>query len=52
MSRSTIEEELNVIRVKLYEESKNLTLEEKRRRAKERRKIYEEQYGLKFVSKV
>ena len=49
---SKVEAELNKIRIKLYEEEKNLTSEEISRRAKERRKMYEEKYGLKFVSRV
>jgi hypothetical protein len=52
MSRNTIEEELNKIRIKLYEETKDLTLEERRKRAKERRKMYEKKYGLKFINRV
>ena len=52
MSKNTIEDELNRIRIKLYEDTKDLTSEERKKRAKDRKKIYEEKYGLKFISRL
>jgi len=52
MRNNAIEEEINKIRIDLYEEQKNLTSEEKVEKAKERTKMYAEKYGLKIVSRV
>ena len=51
-SKNTIEDELNKIRIELYEAEKHLSSKESVKKAKERTKKYAEKYGLKIVSRV
>ncbi len=50
MNKNTIEDEINAIRIKLYEETKHLTREENNRRLDELGKKLSAQYGFKIIS--
>jgi septin family protein len=50
MSKNRIEEELDAIRIKLYEETKDLTMEERIKRVNDKAKKLAEQYGFTIVS--
>ena len=49
MSKNRIEEELDAIRIKLYEETKDLTVEERVKRVNDKAKKLAEQYGFTIV---
>ena len=51
-NKNTIEEELNKIRIELYEAEKHLSSEECVKRAKDRTRKTAEKYGLRVVSRV
>jgi septin family protein len=50
MKNNRIEEELDAIRIKLYEEMKDLTPEEHTKKTNERLQKLAEQYGFTIVS--
>ncbi len=50
MNKPDIEEEINQIRLQLYEETKDLTYEERTKRSNELGKRLAEQYGFKIAT--
>jgi hypothetical protein len=49
MKINRIEEELDAIRIKLYEETKDLTIDERVKRVNDKAKQLAEQYGFTIV---
>lgn len=49
-SANTIEREIDKIRVNLYKERKNLTIEERVKKTNERGRELAQQYGFKIVA--